>query len=41
MPSPRQNGDAPVPLTARLRALAPWVLAVLAIVAVIVLLVVR
>jgi hypothetical protein len=33
--------DAPVPHSVRLRALAPWLLAVLAIVAVIVLLVVR
>ena len=36
---PNPTTDAPVPFLARLRALAPWVLAVLAIVAVIVLLV--
>src|SRR5215218_11275074 len=38
---PAPTTDAPEPLLARLRALLPWVLAVLAIVAVIVLLVVR
>ena len=37
----RARTDAPVPLTARLRALAPWLLGSLAIFAVVVLLAVR